>query len=435
MQTEGGWNEGGKGLSVYDIRSATDHTMDWHVAIDNFHDYEKDLDLMKEMNMNMYRFQISWSRVCPTGDGAFNEEGIEFYSRLIDDLLARGIEPMICLYHFDMPLALAEKYNGFLSRHVKDAFVSFGKEMIRRFSSRVKYWIVFNEHNLYFTDETFQISGYEKGDRSLSDLYAIFHHTMLAHCEISAYLHKFDQTAKIGGMVAYTEIYPASTAPADNLAVRKQEEFLYQNLCDVYTYGRYSNEVMTFVKNNKIDMDYLSGEDDAILAAGKADFISFSYYRSALLDASLIPAGEAPNRYLNEGLCLDETLPASPWKWTIDATGFRNIITRLYNQFGLPIFPIENGIGLYEEWDGQNEIQDDQRIQYHRAHIQAMKDAIFIDGADVIGYLGWGLIDIPSSHADMNKRYGAVYVNRTNHELLDLKRVPKKNLSIGLSAF
>ena len=121
MQTEGGWNEGGKGPSVYDVNTVGRSAKDWQVTNDNYHHYSQDLDLMKEMNMNMYRFQISWSRIVPDGDGEFNEEGIAFYNRLIDDLLARGIEPMICLYHFDMPLNLAEKYNGFCLLYTSDA--------------------------------------------------------------------------------------------------------------------------------------------------------------------------------------------------------------------------------------------------------------------------------------------------------------------------
>ncbi|ROV56035.1 glycoside hydrolase family 1 protein, partial [Limosilactobacillus reuteri] len=127
MQTEGAWNEDGKGLSVYDVRPATDNTTDWHVAIDEYHRYDEDLDLMKDMHMNMYRIQISWSRVCPDGDGEFNQKGIEFYDRLINAMIKRGIEPMVCLYHFDMPLHLAKEYNGFMSRHVVDAFVRFSK--------------------------------------------------------------------------------------------------------------------------------------------------------------------------------------------------------------------------------------------------------------------------------------------------------------------
>ncbi|MCJ0582806.1 family 1 glycosylhydrolase, partial [Enterococcus cecorum] len=118
MQTEGGWNEGGKSLSVYDIREASENASDWHFANDNFHHYTEDFDYMKDLGMNMYRFQISWSRVVKDGDGEFNQEGIDYYSRFIDDLIARGIEPMICLYHFDMPLHLAEKYNGFMSKEV-----------------------------------------------------------------------------------------------------------------------------------------------------------------------------------------------------------------------------------------------------------------------------------------------------------------------------
>lgn len=421
MQTEGGGLAGGKGKSVYDVRE----NKIWQTAIGNYEDYLTDFDLMKSMNMNMYRFQISWSRVCPEGDGVFNEEGIQFYADMIDALLERGLEPMICLYHFDMPLALAEKYNGFLDRRTEQAFVRYGKEMIDRFADKVKYWIVFNEHNLYFTDLAYTIAGAEQAEKSLNSLYKIFHHTMLAHCELTAYLHETTD-AQIGGMVAYTEIYPASSSPADNLAVRQQEEFLYRNLADVYAFGRYSHEVMTFVSNHKIDWDFQRA-DAEILANGRADFISFSYYRSALLDSSKIPADTAPNHYLDTALVLDKNLPASEWGWSVDATGFRNIITRLYNQYGLPVFPIENGIGLREEWDGEHEIADDFRIAYHQEHINAMEASMELDGAVVLGYLGWGLIDIPSSGGDMEKRYGAVYVNRTNDELRDMKRVPKKS--------
>lgn len=420
MQTEGGWNEGGKGPSVYDSDKAGRNPEDWQVTIDNYHEYRQDFDLMKEMNMNMYRFQISWSRVCPDGEGTFNEAGITFYSQMIDELLLRGIEPMICLYHFDMPLALAEKYNGFVSRHVKDAFVRFGKEMMRRFASRVKYWIVFNEHNLYFAEGFEHYSGVLTKENSLSDLYTVFHHTMLAHCELTQFLHQ-NSDAKIGGMLATTEIYPASTSARDNLYLRKFDEFYNRNLCDVYAFGHYSKEVMTFVENQGIDMDFQVG-DEAILAGGISDFISFSYYRSVLMDSSALTEADAPNSYLSKGMKLNPLLEHNKWDWSIDPEGFRKMIAKLYNEFGLPVFPIENGIGLDESWDGTQEIQDDLRISYHQSHIKAMKDAMFIDGAEVLGYLGWGLIDIPASGGNIDKRYGAVYV-----EPETLKRVPKKS--------
>jgi 6-phospho-beta-glucosidase len=426
MQTEGAWQEDGKGLSVYDVREATPTTMDWHVAIDEYHRYEEDLDLMADMGMNMYRIHIAWSRVVPDGDGEFNEAGIAYYDRLINAMLARGIEPMINLYHFDMPLALAQKENGFMSRHTVDAFVRFGEEMVRRFSDRVKYWITFNEHNLYFTDEVFEISGYDHGDRSINDLYQIFHHTMLAHAWITRFVHANYPDLKIGGMLAHAATYPATSKPNDVFQTRKLNEFLNNNLYDAFTTGLYSREVERYVAAHNIDMDF-QPEDATTMSGMTADFLAFSYYRTDTLNADKIPADTPPNRYLNYGNEQNRFLEANEWHWTIDPMGFRTLMADVYSRYHVPVFPIENGIGLRETWDGEHEIQDDLRINYHRDHIQAMKDAMFEDGVEVLGYLGWGLIDIPSSHADMEKRYGFVFVNRTNHDLKDMKRVPKKS--------
>jgi 6-phospho-beta-glucosidase len=426
MQTEGAWNLDGKGLSVYDIREAGPDSSDWKDAIDEYHRYKEDIALMRDMNMNMYRFQISWSRVNPTGDDDFNEAGFAYYDNLIESLLQNGIKPMICLYHFDMPLALAQKYNGFLSREVMEAFVRFGKEVVDRYANKVEYWITFNEHNLYFSEGAFDIGGYIKGERTISELYTIFHHTMLAHAHIASYIHENYPDLKIGGMLAYAEVYPATSKPEDILAARKIDEFLNYSLLDAFVYGAYSNEVMQYVKNAGIDMDYADG-DDAVLGKLTSDFLAFSYYRSDNINADKIPCGTPPNLYLFHGIEKNRFLEASEWGWQIDPLGFRDVISKMYNRYKVPVFPIENGIGLDEKWDGAHEIQDDERIKYHKDHILAMRDAIEIDGAEVLGYLGWGLIDIPSSSGNMNKRYGAVWVNRTNHQLLDGKRTPKKS--------
>lgn len=316
MQTEGAWNEGGKGKSVYDVRDATADSSNWRVAIDEYHRYEEDLDLLKGMNMNMCRIQISWSRIVPDGDGEFNEEGISFYDNLINAMISRNITPMICLYHFDMPLALAEKENGFMSRHTVDAFVRFSKKVIEHFADRVKYWITFNEHNLYFTDEVFNISGYLKGSKSLNDMYRIFHHTMLAHAKIDKFIHKNFDTLKIGGMLAYTPIYPETSKPIDVYCARKIDEFLNNNLTEAYINGMYSSEVLQFIKNKKINFDFQKGDFD-ILNKMKADFLSFSYYRSAVLNADKIPNNVAPNRYLNYGFEDNRFLKKTEWVGTL----------------------------------------------------------------------------------------------------------------------
>ncbi|BDR60859.1 glycoside hydrolase family 1 protein [Lactobacillus xylocopicola] len=425
MQTEGGWNEGGKSLSVYDIRKSGDQVSDWHFANDNYHHFEEDFDYMQDLGMNMYRFQISWSRVIKDGDGEINEEGLRYYDKLIAALRERNIEPMICLYHFDMPLHLAEDYNGFTSKKVCAAFIRYSQVVIDHFADRVKYWITFNEQNLYHTPEAFKIAGYTKGDQTLTELYQIAHNVMYCHAAVANYLHA-KTTAKIGGMLAYSQVYPATANPQDVFAAHQIDEFLNYDLLDVFSYGKYSTAVIKFVQTQKLPVEYTEAEMKEI-AELRSDFLSFSYYSSNTIDASKIPADTAPNLYMDWGATANPALKSTEWGWQIDPLGFRDVLNKIYQRYHLPVFPIENGIGVREKWDGQHEIEDDYRIDYHRSHIKAMQDAINKDGVNVIGYLGWGLIDIMSSQGDMEKRYGVVYVNRTNHDLRDMKRIPKKS--------
>ncbi|SYW14215.1 glycoside hydrolase family 1 protein [Oenococcus oeni] len=425
MQTEGAWNEGGKGMSVYDIKPSGPDNSDWKVAIDEYHRYPEDVNIMQDLGMNFYRFQISWSRVQPEGEGDFNQTGIDFYNRLIDNLLKAGIEPMICLYHFDMPLALAKKYNGFLNQKVVSAFFEYAKKMIEKFGDRVKYWITFNEQNCFSLSSAFESSGYLTGKKTLRELYQIQHNTILAHCLVANYIHQSKPDLKIGGMEAFQEAYPYSPLPTDVEVTRKYKEFVDYNLLRVFVEGKYSTEVIGFMKENHLE-DILKPSDLLEIGNNRSDFISFSYYTTSTLDSSQIPVGSIPNYYGQIGYKKNPYLLSNEWGWQIDPQGFYGILIDLYNRTHLPIFPIENGIGVRENWDGQNQIDDSYRVQYHRSHIRALKKAVR-DGANVIGYLGWGLIDIPSSKGNVDKRYGVVYVNRTNHEILDLKRVPKKS--------
>lgn len=427
MQTEGAYNEGGKGKSVYDTYPASEESSDWKVAIDEYHRYPEDIALMKDLGMNCYRFQVSWSRVQPDGEGDFNEEGLKFYSDLVDQLLAAGIQPMVALYHFDMPLNLAEKYNGFINKHVVDLFYEFGKKVIDTLGDRVKYWLTFNEQNLYSFSTGFKSSGYLKGDRTVHDLYQISHNVMLAHAKVANYIHQNKPCLQIGGMEAYQTVYPATCKPQDITAVRRFQEFVNINLLRQFTEGKYSDEVVAYMKANGLE-DILVPEELAEISKLTSDFFSFSYYSTSTIDSTKIPVGTPPNYYSEVGAKKNPYLLANEWGWQIDPLGFENVLVDLSNRLHLPIFPIENGIGVREHWDGVHTIDDSYRIKYHRDHIQAVKNAVE-KGANVIGYLGWGLIDIPSSAGNVEKRYGVVYVNRSNHDLKDLKRVPKKSYS------
>lgn len=425
MQTEGGWKEGGKSLSVYDIVEPAEHRSDWHFANDNYHSFEEDFDLMQDLGMNMYRFQISWSRCVKDGDGEFNEEGLAFYDRLIEGLLKRNITPMICMYHFDMPLHLAKEYNGFLSKKVTEDFIRFGKKLVDRYSDKVKYWITFNEQNLYHNPYVFKIAGALDCDKSEEQIFQIAHNIMYAHCTLCNYLHEHSD-AKIGGMLAYSEVYPATCKPEDILEARKIDEFMNMTLLDAFSHGHYSDEVLQYVKNANIDM-HATKEELEEIAKHKEDYIAFSYYRSTTINADKIPGGTSPTYYLEYGGQDNPFIQTTEWNWQIDPLGFRDVLNKIHKRTGMDVFPIENGIGVQEEWDGEHEIEDDYRIDYHREHIRQMFNAIKEDGVPVLGYLGWGLIDILSSQGDMRKRYGVVYVNRTNHDLKDMKRVPKKS--------
>lgn len=424
MQTEGAWNEGGKGLSVYDVREATETTSDWKHGIDRYHRYEEDLDLMQEMGMNFYRFQTSWSRVNPTGDGAFNEEGLLFYDRYIDAMLERNIEPMLCLYHFDMPLHLAQNYDGFMSKHVVDAFVEYGKKMVDRYKNKVKYWVTFNEQNLYSTPLALLYGGTLNTEDTADNIHQIAHNIMVAHAKIANYVHETTD-GQIGGMLAYSNMYPATNHPQDVLVAREWDEFINQNLLDAFCGRGYSKQVLTFEKQHlNVDM---TEEELAEIGKVTSDYLAFSYYCTGSISHKKIPADVAPNYYLTYGEVENPFVSMNEWNLGIDPLGFRDIINKMYQKYNLPIFPVENGIGTQEKWDGSTPIQDDYRIYYHEQHIKAMQDAMRIDGCEVLGYLGWGLIDLPSSKGDMEKRYGMVYVNRGNHDLRDMKRVPKKS--------
>ncbi|MCS8569773.1 glycoside hydrolase family 1 protein [Pediococcus pentosaceus] len=425
MQSEGGWNLDGKGMSVYDVKPATKDTSDWKNGIDEYHKYQEDVNLMQEMRMNCYRFQVSWTRIFPNGDGDINEDGFRYYDKLIESLLDAGIEPMICLYHFDMPLKLAEEYNGFFSRYVTKAFVKFSKSVIDRYGKYVKYWISFNEQNGYLFEAGFDNSGYVSGERTIEAIYTIANNTMVAHAEIANYIHSKFPNAKIGGMLAYQEFYPATNHPEDVFIARKASEFINQNFINAFVNGRYSKEVLTFLKNNNL-LSTIQDGDLELIASHRNDFISLSYYYTITLNHIYLKNNTPPNFYMRDASEPNKYLESSEWGWQIDPLGFRNVLTKLSNETNLPIFPIENGIGVNEKISEQKQtIIDDYRIKYHKEHIKALCDAVNIDGANIMGYLGWGLIDIPSSKGDMRKRYGVVYVNRENHNLKDMKRIPK----------
>lgn len=420
FQTEGAWNEDGKGPSIVDARPIKAGQSDWKVAVDFYHRYKEDIALFKELGFNAYRTSISWSRIFPDGEGEVNEKGLQFYDDLFDEMLANGIQPIITLYHFDLPLALRQKYNGFASRKVVDLFDRYARTVFKRFGHKVKYWLTFNEQNLVLTNPEFwgvTLHG-EENEEALR--YQVTHHAFIAHGKAVKALHELVPGGQMAGMVTYMATYPNTCKPEDALANMKAKELLVDFYFDVFAYGEYPAYVTSNLKRKGI-MPVFEEGDVELLKENTVDYLSISYYQS-----QTVSAGKCDASRLIEGVTPNPHLKANEWGWSIDPIGLRVALKDMYSRYRLPIFITENGIGVREELNENKTVEDDYRIQYLSEHIQQMKLAME-EGVEVFGYLTWGSTDLISSGGQFEKRYGFIYVNRGEEDLRDLKRYKKKS--------
>ena len=428
-QCEGAWNEGGKGISIPDVdwhnpnlnragkrdedsemtsqrleellKIQDDNQFPKRKGVDFYHTYKDDLKLMKELGLKCFRTSINWARIFPNGDDAEpNEEGLKFYDDLIDEILKNGMEPMITISHYEMPLSLTSNYKGWYSREVIDFFVKYCEVLFDRYAGKVKYWIIVNQINL-IGHESFNHLGVAEDlvDDLQSAKYQAVHNEMVACARATAYAHKNHPEMQIGMMLCGGPAYAATCKPEDQLATLKhnQMEYFYS---DVLLRGKYPGYAFRFFEDRNIHVEF--GENDEEDLKNTADFFSFSYYYTRIVTKESFENG-------NEAL-RNKELPANPWGWSIDPTGLRILLNEFWDRYQKPIYITENGVGYYDKLeDGQ--IHDPYRVEYYRDHIQQMKEAIK-DGVDLRGYYAWGPIDIVScSSSEMSKRYGFIYVD------------------------
>ncbi len=426
MQAEGAWDEGGKGLTTYDAKGTTKFGSDWKVAIDFYHRYKEDIALFAEMGFTAYRFSLSWARILPDGEGEINEEGLRFYENVIDELLRCHIEPVVCLYHFDMPLALQEKYGGWIGRETLEGYKKYVETVIRRFGTKVKYYIPINEQNAAFLVELLQLPPDTPAEERSRLQAVIVHHMFLASASVRHLARNYAPHAKVGGMVNFTPVYPATCRPEDILAAqRAARSYNYQAL-DVFAHGEYPSDLL-----KEWDMAGITPpmqqEDLAYLRQAKMDFLAHSYYMSITMKGDESSNGISVFMRLIQNPPKNEYLQQTEWGWSIDPVGFRLTVKEIYERYRLPVFTMECGIGVDESLNAQNTIEDDYRINYFHEHLKQLKLAVSEDGVDMMGFLTWGPIDILSSQCEMKKRYGFIYVNRTDTDLKDLARYKKKS--------
>jgi 6-phospho-beta-glucosidase len=426
IQTEGAWNEGGKGPTTYDAQEKTKSGSDWKVAIDFYHRYKEDIALLAGMGFSAYRFSLSWARILPDGEGEINEEGLQFYENVIDELIKYNIEPVICLYHFDMPLALMKKYGGWFGRETLVGFQKYVETVIRRFGNRVKYYIPFNEQNVASIIPTIRLPQTMSEHEKYKQRIAGMHHMFLASATVWHIARKYASHAKVGGMVNFLPVYPNSCSPDDILAAQKaNRSYNYQTL-DVFANGEYPADFLMELKMSDIELPLQQG-DLEFLRQAKMDFIAHSYYQSALIKAGEDYNSAALLMRMFKNPAKNEYLSETEWGWSIDSVGLRLTVKEIFDRYHLPVFTIECGIGVDETLNEDGSVEDDYRIKYFREHLEQLKLAVSVDGVNLMGFLTWGPIDILSSRGEMKKRYGFVYVNRTDEDLKDLKRYKKKS--------
>ncbi|WP_339165872.1 glycoside hydrolase family 1 protein [Paenibacillus sp. FSL R5-0341] len=428
MQVEGAWDEDGKGLTVYDasqMKSNAETASDWKVAIDFYHRYKEDIALFAEMGFTAYRFSLSWARILPDGEGIVNEAGLQFYDRVIDELLKYNIEPVVCLYHFDMPLTLANKYGGWQSRQMFEAFKAYAQIVIERFGTRVKYYIPFNEQNAAVSIQMKNLEELIPQSHMQHTAAAVQHHMFMASAAVRNIAREYAPHAMVGGMVNFAPFYPSTSKPEDVLTAQKANRRYNYRMLDVFANGEYPADQLHEWRLNEVTPPFQEG-DLSYLKEGKMDFLAHSYYQSLTIQSGMEVTIESIWDFFLGGKSLNNAyLKTSEWGWAIDPVGLRLTVKEIYDNYKLPVFTIECGIGVKEELDENDTVLDDYRIAYFREHIEQLRLAVSQDGVDLMGFLTWGPIDILSSQGEMKKRYGFIYVNRTETDLRDLKRYKK----------
>ena len=437
-QVEGAWKEGGKGPSVADVATYKPHTdvKDYaaHNAmsdamiqaamadaddtyypkrrgIDFYHHYKEDLALFAEMGFTMLRVSIAWTRIFPTGEEAEpNEAGLRFYQDLFTEMRRLGIEPLVTLSHYEMPLALATKYNGWVDRRVIDCFTRFCHACFVRYKDLVKYWLTFNEVDSIIR-HPFTTAGIIPSrvpeDQMLQTCYQALHHQLVGSALVTKDCHAVIPGSQVGCMLTKLTTYARTCAPDDELATQaKNLENLFY--ADVQVWGEYPRLILKMFERKGVQIHTEPG-DAAILKEGCVDFVSCSYYMT--MTESVDPNAERTPGNTVLGV-KNPYLATSDWGWQIDPKGLRYSLIELYDRYRKPLMVVENGLGANDTVEADGSIHDPYRIDYFRQHISEMGKAID-EGVEMWGYTSWAPIDLISASTNqMSKRYGFIYVDQ-----------------------
>lgn len=451
-QVEGAFDADGKGPSIWDsfskIPGKTFMKTTGDVAVDHYHRFKEDVALMAEMGLKAYRFSVAWSRVVPGGGGPVNPAGLQFYVDLVDELLKNGVEPVLTLYHWDLPQALQDKYGGWESREIIPAFKEYCRILFEALGDKVKHWVTFNEQNV-FTAMGYRWESHPPNVSDLKRMYQANHVINLANAEAINLFHEMLPLGKIGPSFGYGPTYALNARPENILAAVNSHEFNNRWWMDVYCKGSYPKFMYKQLSRLGIAPE-VTAQDHILLRSAKPDFLGINYYHGGTVRENRIENTSetavekrefsATDPYLMQPkdeqaqspeIPMFETvanpyLETTDWGWEIDPVGFRVALREVYAEYDLPIFVTENGLGAIDILEEDGTIQDDGRIEYLENHLLEVRKAI-TDGVEMIGYCAWSFTDLLSWLNGYKKRYGFVYINREEASEKDLARIKKKS--------
>lgn len=443
-QCEGGYNLDGRGLANVDVIPVgedrfpilagkkkmftfdEEHFYPAKESIDMYHHFKEDIALFAQMGFKTYRMSIAWSRIFPMGDDEEpNEKGLQFYEDVFKECKKYNIEPLVTITHFDCPMHLVEKYGAWRNRKLIGFYENLCRAIFTRYKGLVKYWLTFNEINMIL-HAPFMGAGlyFEEGDNEEQIKYQAAHHELVASALATKIAHEVDPTIMVGCMLAAGSTYPYTCEPHDVFKALENNRENYFFI-DVQSRGSYPAYAIKELERKGITIPMEEG-DAELLKEHTVDFISFSYYSSRC--ASADPKINAKTEGNIFASLKNPHLEASEWGWQIDPLGLRITMNELYDRYQKPLFIVENGLGAVDTPDANGYVNDEYRISYLRDHIMAMKQAVDLDGVDLLGYTTWGPIDLVSAGTgEMKKRYGFIYVDRDNEGNGTLKRSKKKS--------
>lgn len=426
-QVEGAYLTDGKGKSIWDewvkLPNKTFQNTNGDIATDHYHRYQEDIALMAKQGLKTYRFSISWPRLLPTGRYEVNQLGIDFYNNVINECLKYDIQPMVTLYHWDLPKALQDEYLGWESRQIIDDFSAYAKLCFDHFGDRVNYWIVMNEPNI-FTELGYLLQMHPPGKSDMKLKLQTYHHTALAHATVVKLFKENHYPGLIGSSIAYSNGYPASESPEDIEACRRYYETIVHYNMDVYYKGEYPQWGLNYFKENNLSFE-IKDEDMKLLKEGAllSDFIGINYYQSNTLAYNPLD-GVSLSKFNTSGkkgtskesgvpglykMVRNDKLEYTDWDWVIDPDGLTQSLLEITHRYHKPLLISENGLGAYDTLDN-GQIHDQYRIDYLKKHIIACHKAIE-QGVDLLAYCTWSFTDILSWLNGYQKRYGFVYID------------------------